>query len=104
MEQSAIEEIKNELLVIKAAIKMKGQEIDEIVDVIFADFCQKLGFENIRVFECGGSDYEEREIKIKEIRNHLVRLNTEIDFEDSQYFDGIIIFNLRLILIIKKKI
>lgn len=71
----------------KTVINVKRQKIHEIEDEVFAEFCKIVGFENIRIFEEGDTNFQEKQDKIKEIRDHITRINEEIKIEESQDYD-----------------
>lgn len=59
--------------------------VSEIQDEVFADFCQRLGYDNIRVYEAQqGSFQQEAAQKKLEFSTHKSRLQSRIKYEEQQ--------------------
>ena len=79
------EEKLQELVALKSDLKSYQDAISEVEDEVFADFCQRLRYENIRVYEAQqGSLQQEGSQKKLEFRQHKSKLESRISFEQQQ--------------------
>ena len=75
----------NELDHLKSSLEEQKQEANEIEDGIFAKFCQRLGYNDIRVYEAQqGSLQQEGAQKRLEFSTQISRLQQKISYERQQ--------------------
>ena len=97
--QKELSHVQEELATAKPKYEQKYQELErsksdleelqtavsEVQDEIFADFCQELGYENIRVYEAQqGSLQQEGAQKRLEFTTQKSRLRSRLTYEDQQ--------------------
>ena len=79
------EEKLQELEELKASVKEYRDAVGEVEDEIFSDFCQRLRYENIRVYEAQqGSLQQEGAQKKLEFTTQKSRLENRISYEQQQ--------------------
>ena len=78
-------EKQKELDRLKDSLEEQKQEVNEIEDGIFAKFCQRLGYDDIRVYEAQqGSLQQEGAQKRLEFSTQIGRLRSKISYEQQQ--------------------
>ena len=79
------DEKHKEFEALKAELKSYQDVIDEAEDEVFANFCQRLGYGNIRIYEAQqGSLQQEGAQKKLEFRQQKNKLKSRISFEKQQ--------------------
>ena len=79
------EEKLNELEDLKANLKSYQDAVGEVEDEVFANFCQRLQYENIRIYEAQqGSLQQEGAQKKLEFKQQKSKLESRISFEQQQ--------------------
>ena len=83
--QPKFEEKLQELEDLKSSLQSFRDAVNEVEDEVFADFCQRLNYENIRVYEAQqGSLQQEGAQKKLEFRQQKSKLESRINFEQQQ--------------------
>ena len=79
------EEKLNELEELRANLKSYQDAVGEVEDEVFATFCQRLQYENIRIYEAQqGSLQQEGAQKKLEFKQQKSKLESRISFEQQQ--------------------
>lgn len=79
------EEKIQELQGLKDELKRYQDVVSEVEDELFADFCQRLGYDNIRVYEAQqGTLQQEGAQKKLEFKTQKSRLESRISYEQQQ--------------------
>ena len=79
------EEKLQELQGLKDGLKRYRDAVGEVEDEVFADFCQRLGYANIRVYEAQqGTLQQEGAQKQLEFKTQKSRLESRISYEQQQ--------------------
>ncbi|KAK3174419.1 hypothetical protein OEA41_001665 [Lepraria neglecta] len=79
------EEKLRELLDLESTLKEHQDAVSEIQDEVFADFCWRLGYDNIRTYEAQqGSLQQEGAQKKLEFNTQKSRLESRISYEQQQ--------------------
>lgn len=80
------EEKNGELESTRSTVAKFEKAISQVEDKIFADFCKRLGYENIRAYEAQqGSLEQEAEQKRQDFRVQIQKLQTNLNWETSKY-------------------
>lgn len=75
----------NELEELKANLASYQGAVSQVEDEVFADFCRRLGYDNIRIYEAQqGSLQQEGAQKKLEFRQQKSKLESRISFEEQQ--------------------
>lgn len=79
------EEKLQELQSLKDELKRNREVVGEVEDEVFADFCQRIGYDNIRVYEAQqGTLQQEGAQKKLEFKTQRSRLESRISYEQQQ--------------------
>ncbi|KAK7935094.1 RecF/RecN/SMC protein [Apiospora marii] len=86
--QPKYKEEDNKLQKTRASVEKFESAIAQVQDKIFADFCKRLGYSDIRAYEAQqGSLEQEAEEKRKQFEVQKSRLNTSLNWEISKHAD-----------------
>lgn len=86
--QPSIQKIERKILQKERKIEGIKEEMNNIEDRIFADFCQESGLENIREYEKHELTYRTVDIQKMELDQEIDNLKTKLEFERSQNIEG----------------
>uniref|UniRef100_A0A3Q3T0Y9 Structural maintenance of chromosomes protein n=1 Tax=Mastacembelus armatus TaxID=205130 RepID=A0A3Q3T0Y9_9TELE len=90
--ESELTNLESQLYMQKESVEAKHaqmrtirDQIDQMEDVVFSDFCTEIGVDNIREYEQERLKRQtERDQKRLEFESHCTRLKAQIDFEKEQ--------------------